>query len=149
MLLSIVFSTASVIIAHTKTITMTNTINNTMTSNINTTNTRTIMMITNMIIMITNNNIKNIKITTNNTTIMNMRTISACFTITSLEALPNTITLPIVPIALIPIFPILDPSPTFLIASIVPITAFVAIGTRTTFTKKLLISAGSSKFLMY
>jgi hypothetical protein len=66
--------------------------------------------------------------------------ISTGGTITFLETLVNFIIAPTGPIIVLPIGPILDPSPGSQIATIVPITAFAAIGTSTTFTKPVLVS---------
>ncbi len=67
-------------------------------------------------------------------------TISTGGTITFVETVVNFIIVPTGPITVLPIGTTLDPSPGCQIAMIVPITAFAAIGTSTTFTNPVLVS---------
>ena len=94
-----------------------------------------------------------------NTTKIDMRTViiattiiiiiiisKTCRTITTLETLLIVTIVPTLSLCFIPFLDTFYPFPRSQIARIVPVTAFAAFDTRTTFTIQLRIRAGSSKF---
>ena len=72
--------------------------------------------------------------------------ITTCSVAATLETIVDTLSIITIPVSLLPILHVLDPTPTYRVTSVVPITAFTTSCARTTLTQQFRISARSSEF---